>query len=377
VQNKGSIKICHITTVHGAFDDRIFYKECVALADVGYDVNLVAPHNANEEKNGVKIIPLKEYSNPYKRIILAPPSALFKALKTKATIFHFHDPELLFVGVLLSIFGKKVIFDSHENVSGQILNKEWLFNSFFRKIIASVYRFFEIISAFFFSGIIAVNDEIADKFNKNKTIIVRNLPILNLIQSTNEQFVKRNANDNILIYSGGLTNIRGIKELVSAMDYIDAKLWILGQWESEEFKNCCEELQGWKKCEYIGYVPFGEHYKYIRSADIGIVPFLPIPNHENALPNKPFEYMACGIPIAMSGFKYWKEQFGDCAVYFDPTNCLSIADAINNLIKDKERSKKLGEKGREKVLNEMSWEKEKETLFLLYNRLQKNANTPN
>lgn len=35
------IKVCHMTSAHGMEDDRIFYKECVSLANAGYEVYLV------------------------------------------------------------------------------------------------------------------------------------------------------------------------------------------------------------------------------------------------------------------------------------------------------------------------------------------------
>ena len=57
------MKIVHISTVHGAFDDRIFYKECVSLANSGYDTHLIVPHTKNETISGVKIHFIAKHSN--------------------------------------------------------------------------------------------------------------------------------------------------------------------------------------------------------------------------------------------------------------------------------------------------------------------------
>ena len=91
-------------------------------------------------------------------------------------------------------------------------------------------------------------------------------------------------NKPVFIYSGGLTRLRGIAELIQAMEFLrnKAELWLLGRWESEGFKNECEIMRGWEKTKYIGYIPYGEHFSYMKIADIGLVNFLPSPNHTPA-----------------------------------------------------------------------------------------------
>ncbi|MBL4862995.1 MAG: hypothetical protein JKY09_08275, partial [Crocinitomicaceae bacterium] len=104
------IRVCHLTSVHKADDTRIFYKECVSLAKHGYEVHLVAP-NANEsEELGVKIHSVKKNSGSrFFRATVVAFRVLRKGLAIKAKLYHFHDPELVWVGLILRLFGKKVV----------------------------------------------------------------------------------------------------------------------------------------------------------------------------------------------------------------------------------------------------------------------------
>ena len=107
------MKICHISTVHSHNDDRIFYKECVSLKNAGFDVSFVVKHTENCIIDGVKIVALPISNSRFYRIFILSFIAFFKAFKTKSSVYHFHDPELMFIGILFRILGKKVIYDGY------------------------------------------------------------------------------------------------------------------------------------------------------------------------------------------------------------------------------------------------------------------------
>jgi len=362
-------KVCILTSVHYVFNVRIFYKEAKSLVDFGYDVTLIAQYNGNEIVGRVKIIALPKIKNRFKRIFYLTWQTLFLALRQKADIYHFHDPELIPIGIILRFLSKKVIYDVHEDVPKQILNKEWIGNVNIRKFVAFIMNTVEQIGTFLFNRIIVATPDIARKFPKNKTTIIRNFPILKLI--CNAVPINYKKSKQIIIYAGGLTKIRGIKEIVQAMEHISdsAELWLLGKWENEKFKEECKKLKGWKHTKYLGFKKLEEVYRLMKMADIGVFLIYPEKRHKMGLPTKAFEYMACSLPIVLSDFPYRREVFGDCALFADPNNVHDIANKINNLIKNPVLALKLEENGRNLVEKEYNWEIESKKLLQVYEEL--------
>ncbi len=364
-------KVCMITTVHQPFDTRIFHKEAKTLVKAGYEVVLIAQHSKNEVVDGIRIIALPKPKNRFSRILFLGWKAYKLALKQNADIYHFHDPEFIFFGILLKLYGKKVIYDVHEDVPKQILNKEWIGNKGIRVLTSFLMNILERFSVIFFTNIVVATENISKRFPNKKTVILRNFPVLNVINSVSN--VNHNKRKSILIYAGGLTRIRGIKEIIQAMEYISQQieLWLLGNWESKQYKEECEALLGWNKTKYFGFKPLEEAYSFMKSVDIGISILFPVKNYLTSLPVKTYEYMACSLPVVMSDFPYWKEIFGRLALFADPYNPKSIAQQILFLLENKDKAVELGRKGRELVEKQYNWEIESQKLIELYSKLSR------
>jgi glycosyltransferase involved in cell wall biosynthesis len=362
-------KVCILTTVHPTFEGRIFHRLAKTLVNAGYDVTQIATHYKSEVVDGVKIVPLTAGKSRIARV-LGTFRALILALKVKADIYHLHDPELMPIGILLKIITKKIIiFDCHEDVQQQILDKEWIGNHFNRKMVSEIYKLIEKFSVMFFDAVIAATPYIADKFDKKKTIAIRNLPILKLIDNCQISQLKKEKK--IVIYAGVLSKIRGIEEIINAMEYIGdmAELWIIGRWENEQLRKKCEKCNGWKYTKYFGYLKIENVYSLMKNADIGLHLVYGIKRYLVGLPTKVFEYMACSLPAIVTESEYWQEIFNKNSLFADPYNPKDIAQKVTILLENNDKRKKMGNEGRILVEKIYSWEKESERLLNFYNSL--------
>lgn len=358
------MKICHITTVHLKNDNRIFYKECTTLKNNGHDVTLIVAGETDQVIEGIKIVGLNKHTSRLKRFFK---TSIFEVLKTvkkvNAEIYHFHDPELIFMGLILRLKGKMVIYDIHENNSAAIMSKPYIKSKFVKKIISSFFNLFEKTVVKCFSGIVTARPDITEKFKHKKIITLRNFPILSE-NSTNvvEDKVKEKKS---VIYVGVMTEIRGIETLIDAFnDMPEFELWLLGIVRGEFLTKKIEESK--ENVKYLGIVEPFEVFHHIQRSDAGIITFLPVPNHVRTLATKPFEYMACGKPIIMSNFDYWKDTFGDSSLYVDPHNKDEIIKATRLLLNDDEMFDRMSKKNSYLSREEYNWGSESEKLIDLY-----------
>jgi len=338
---------------------------------VGYDITLIAQHKRNETVDGAKIIALPKAKNRVHRMFGLPLKASLLALKQKADICHFHDPELIPAGVFLKIMGKKVIYDIHENYARQILSKPYL-PKITRNAIACLTKTIEYISSNIFDGIITATDDILKNFTHHKKAVsIRNFPTL----STFLYAKKFNDNESDvfnLIYIGGLDEIRGISQIIKGLELIDSngqfKLILCGKFYPTDYEKEVRGLKGFEKVEYLGWKDPHDIPEFLSRADVGIICFLPEPNHIKAMPNKLFEYMAAGLPVIASNFPLWKEivEGNKCGICVDPLKPMEIAKAIKYLMEYPRIRKKMGENGRGAILEKFNWENESKKLLALY-----------
>ena len=364
--------ICHISSSHYRNDTRIFLKEAVSLSKAGFETSFIVLDSMEDEiKGGVKIINAnlsKKRLSVFRRLFFGP-FLLYKKLKLlKPKVIHFHDPELILLGIFLKLKKFKVIYDIHENTSDQILSKQKI-PKILRYLTSICFRFFEKVSVRFFDFLIYATPGIKENFthiNSNFKVI-NNFPIVGDLDKP----VKTKNKFDEVIFLGGINSIRGIETLVKSLEYAKVKLNLVGNFLEKNLKKKLQSLDGWKFVNYHGFCEREKSAKVINKSFAGLVTFYRAPNHIRSQPNKLFEYMCCGIPVIASDFILWKSivESNECGICVNPNNPKEIAEAINFIQKNPKKAILMGQKGREAIIKKYNWMFEEKKLIELYNKL--------
>lgn len=362
-------KVVHCSSVHAAFDTRIFERECKSLASEGYDVRLVAIADDATCDNGVQIRPIPRPRLRPERITLGLLRVLRATQKERPALVHFHDPELLPLGVLFKLLGKKVIFDVHEDVPAQIMTKSWI-SARLRRWIAFLARIILSVTARLFDGIVAATEDIADGYQTRRVVTIRNFPRPDELFSEEQGVYSERPSE--IAYVGGISEPRGAIQMVEAMgllpEDLPATLSLVGEFRPSILYDRCRERRGWHRIDYLAWQDRAGVGRVLSRARIGLLLFQPAPHHVRALPNKMFEYMSAGVPVIASDFPLWRSLIHEaqCGLVVDPTRPDKIAEAIAQLLQNEDEAADMGLNGRQAVLNRFNWRNEEAKLFALY-----------
>jgi glycosyltransferase involved in cell wall biosynthesis len=367
------IKVVHMSSVHPWNDVRIMVKECRSLARAGFNVTFVVPAESALEVEGVKVCPVGQRTGRIARMTLTVLEVLRTAANEKADIYHFHDPELIPVGLVLKALQPscRVVYDTHEDMPRSILSKHWI-PDIIRMPASFGLRIIERISTTILDGVVAATPSIAKNYDARKTVTVQNFPVLSeyeLISVSPEP-----QGEPYLIHTGRISEGRGAKEMVHAMGLMsrcDApKLVLAGMFVPTNYEDVLKVEPGWDRISFVGWKSRTEMNELLRAARAGLTLLHPEPNYIEAQPNKLFEYMAAGIPVIASDFPRWREIIGgaNCGLLVDPLDPSSIASAIEWLLEHPNEANAMGDRGRRAVLEAFNWEREAKELLSFYDR---------
>lgn len=294
------------------------------------------------------------------------------AMYGKADIYHIHDPELIPVALVLKVLGKTVVYDVHENVSKQILSKHWI-RPCLRRSASQIFRAIEMLAARCFDEIVAATPAIARQFPPGKTTIVQNFPIVGelVVQS----LAKTGPPTNHIAYVGAISRPRGICKVVEALEkttsYPNIRLTLAGRFSPPELESVLRKMAAWVLVDYLGQCDRPKVASLLAASAMGIVTFLPEPNHIEAQPNKLFEYMSAGLPVIASDFPLWRKIVSDvdCGLLVDPEDSQAIADAITWLLEHPDEAQEMGRRGQQAIQSKYNWDSEFEKLLEMYQRV--------
>lgn len=343
-------------------------KQCRSLASHGHEVALVVADGlGNACRDGVRIIDVGAPNGRRDRMLNTTWRVARAALAQGADVYQLHDPELIPAGLRLKRAGCKVVFDAHEDVPTQLLDKPYLAPPVAR-LLSHAFRVLERHACRRFDGILAATPFIRDRLAAYHplTVDVNNFPRVEEFPTPAPGAAVRDS----VCYVGSISAIRGVRELVQACALLrtPARLALAGSFSEPALAAEVAHYPGWARVDALGHLDRAGVAGVMARAFAGLVTLLPTASYRDALPVKMFEYMAAGVPVIASDFPLWRGivEGSRCGLCVDPRDPAAIAAAIDRLAAHPGLAQEMGANGRRAVLARYSWENESDKLIAFY-----------
>lgn len=344
----------------------------------GAHVTLIAPGAEDTTIEGIRILHVKKATSRLGRMTATCSQVTWKALRLRANVYHFHDPELLpWMMIIRALRPRaRIIFDVHE-VPEQLGNKPWIPRPL-RKTTVRLYLAIDRLLTQFVHHIIAAGPSCLAPYRTHPSVtMVRNYPLT-------ERFIKEDRitdsskrNEVEIIYLGVVAEQRGVLNMIEAASILAARgvapfrLSIVGP-ATPEFAQEVHAAIARRSLEKIVSleppIPHEEVPERLAQADIALAVSLPKPQNVSSLHTKLFEYMLAKLPLVASDFPVWRSLLNGsrAAILVDPAAPDSIAAALATLAADEKARAEMGTNGRNYVLSRFSWDSERAELLRTY-----------
>lgn len=339
-----------LTTIHGARDHRIFFKEAISLKKE-HEVTVIAlgPENNRCIENDINIIEFKGVLTPINHLLNCF-KAFKSALKVDTDVYHCHEPSSLFLGCVLKILkNTKLVYDRHDYYPQLV--KEKFENMGFKKA-AKVIEAIEAIAeklmvSIFVDKLIVVDEEMYKSFPGST--IIPNYP----------KGINGKTRDGKHFSYIGILDHRKIKESIQILKTLiknDNKITYSIAGNAFD-KSLIPKNE--KNISYHGVIPHNKINDFLEKTSFGMCLYDKLPRYDKAVSTKTYEYITSGIPVIASRTpgNQFIEDLG-LGILIDPDNIKESIAAIEQAIpKCKEMS--------QKCLN-MNFKWEEDKILLLY-----------
>jgi len=377
--------------------DRRVWQESRTLVAAGHTVTVICPMGSGRDVEaettieGVHILRyplrtaeggpsgyLREYS-----VALWHTFRLAIRVQRKEPVHAVHacnPPDLLFlVGLMLRLTGARFVFDHHDLVPE-------LFRSRFGNRLPILYWGTRILERLTFAtahAVISTNESYRraaiDRggMRPERVTVVRSAPDL-------DRFVRRDRDPELLrgkrfllAYLGVMGPQDGVDYALHALAHLkyqlgrrDVHCIFMGSGDAfDAMVALSEKLELSDTVEFTGRVADEYVQRCLSTADVCLSPDPLNPLNNVSTMNKIVEYMAMERPIVSFDLVEARVSAGDSAVYVAANDTAAFATAIDELLDDPDRRKKMGELGRARVESKLSWNISSNNLVSFYDRL--------
>jgi glycosyltransferase involved in cell wall biosynthesis len=220
---------------------------------------------------------------------------------------------------------------------------------------------------------VCASSALALRFPKQETVVAGNFPLR--AEFALEPPLSR-ADPPLILYLGVARSDKGLDTIVEAIRLVPvelgAKLRIVGEMRPPRRAEAIRALPWADRIEIVPHRARACALEELRRATVGLAVLPPLLNNrEGWRSNKLFEYMGAGLPVVVSDAPGWREiiERYECGLAVDAEDPRAVAMAISELLRDPERARRMGGRGRDAVMNELNWDRDAPRLLGLYERL--------
>lgn len=376
------------------FDTRV-WQEATTLAANGYTVSVISPkgkgytaekemidgvhvyrHDLPTEGNGA-IGYLKEYSTALREEIRLA-KKVYK--EVGFDVIHGCNPpdDIYLVAKHFKKYGVKYVFDHHD-ICPELFEAKFGHTSgplYFSQIFMERQTYKNCTFAFVTNESyrkIAIEH---GKMDPEKVIVLRSGPKLERMKIQPPVESIKRGKKYMVGYLGVIGQQEGIEYILEAAKYCKEVLnrndifWgiVGGGPHVAALKEQCTQM-GLDDCvEFTGRVPDQQLLDYLNTADVCVNSDTYNSMNDKSTMNKILEYMALAKPIVQFELTEGHYSAQEASLYAEQNNAKDMADKIIYLLENPEVRKKMGEFGRNRVVNELSWEHTSKALLEGYEK---------
>ena len=374
--------------------DRRVWQEARALRDAGAQVSVICPRgevrdtSLFEHLDGIDVhrYPLlpatggargyvREYAQAFRHT-----ARLLRRVSGAGRIDVLHacnPPDLLLaVGIRYRRQGLRFLFDQHDLVPELVLSR-------FGDDQRALHRAALVAERLTFrlaDVVVATNESYRDVAlrrggkHPDDVFVVRSAPDLERFGPVAPDPERRRGKRFLLAYLGVMGPQDGVDYALRALAHLrrtrdDWHAVFVGDGDvGPRMRVYAVELGLAEVTEFTGRVPDADVQTILTTADVCLAPDPRNPLNDVSTMNKILEYMAVGKPVVSYDLREARASAGDAAVYAEPNSEASFGASIAQLLDDRGARERMGEIGRSRIANELSWERSKLELLRAYDR---------
>ncbi|MFG1947725.1 glycosyltransferase family 4 protein [Nonomuraea sp. NPDC048826] len=371
--------------------DRRVWQESLALREAGWEVHVICPMGARQDReaeaviDGVRIhrYPLRAATGGPAGYLREYGSALWHTFRIarrlgRFDVVHGCNPPDLFFLVALAMRGQgtRFVFDQHDLVPELYLSRFGRGRDLLYRAVSwlerRTYRAAHVV--------IATNESYREvaltRGGKlpGEVFVVRSAPVVERFHQVPAEPALRRGKPHLLCYLGVMGPQDGVdyalRSLARLRDEHGRTDWhavfVGGGDTFDAMVALSRELGLDQVVEFTGRIPDEDLMRYLSTADVCLSPDPLNPLNDVSTMNKVMEYMAMARPIVSFELREARVSAGEAALYAPADDESEFAKLIARLLDDPEERRRMGEIGRERVAGPLSWTHSKKALLAAY-----------